>query len=273
MEDKMPLVSVLMTSYNREKYIKDAVESVLASSYTNFELIIVDDGSKDATVEIARGYAARDPRVKVFINEKNLGDYPNRNRAASHASGKYIKYVDSDDMIYPYSLEAFVGFMEQDPEAAMGICYKRSLPHQPFPLVLPPSESLRYHFFKDGFLDCGPTGTIIRREAFEKLGGFSGKRMIGDLEFGIMTARQYKVMMLPPGLIFWRVHEGQEFVIGVQNNMYDSMYESVLREQFEGMPAEVLTPEETAGIFRQLSRTGRVQGMKRLAKKILFFRK
>src|ERR1700748_2916719 len=95
-----PLVSVLMTAYNREKYIEEAIESVLASSYTNLELIIVDDCSKDNTVEIARSYEARDPRVKVFINEKNLGDYPNRNRAASLAKGEYIKYVDSDDVMF-----------------------------------------------------------------------------------------------------------------------------------------------------------------------------
>src|SRR5690348_3619706 len=73
-----PIVSVLMTAYNREKYISQAIESVLRSSLTNFELIIVDDVSKDRTVEIARNYAAKDNRVLVFVNEKNLGDYGNR---------------------------------------------------------------------------------------------------------------------------------------------------------------------------------------------------
>ena len=85
-----PLVSVLMTSYNRENYIAEAIESVLASTYKNFELIIVDDRSKDRTVEIARSYESKDDRVKVYINEKNLGDYPNRNKAASYAKGFYI---------------------------------------------------------------------------------------------------------------------------------------------------------------------------------------
>ncbi|HEV2714429.1 MAG TPA: glycosyltransferase family A protein, partial [Terriglobales bacterium] len=95
-----PLVSVLMTAYNREKYIAEAIESVLASNFKDFELIIVDDCSKDRTAEIARRYTS-DSRVQVHVNEKNLGDYPNRNRAASLARGKYLKYLDSDDVIYP----------------------------------------------------------------------------------------------------------------------------------------------------------------------------
>ncbi|MBN2662839.1 MAG: glycosyltransferase family 2 protein, partial [Bacteroidales bacterium] len=97
-----PFVSVLMTAYNREKYIAEAIESVIASTYQNWELIIVDDGSKDKTVEIAKQYEAKDPRIKVYINEKNLGDYPNRNKAASYAKGKYLKFVDADDLIYPF---------------------------------------------------------------------------------------------------------------------------------------------------------------------------
>src|ERR1017187_1015293 len=116
-----PLVSVLMTAYNREKYIGEAIESVLASSYADFELIIVDDCSTDSTVAIARSYEARDKRIKVFVNEKNLGDYVNRNEAAKFGSGKYLKYVDSDDLIYPYGLDVMVKAMEQFPDAALGI--------------------------------------------------------------------------------------------------------------------------------------------------------
>lgn len=67
---KQPLLSVLMTAFNREKYIAEAIESVLASTYTNFELIIVDDCSKDNTVNIAKSYEQKDQRVKVYINEK-----------------------------------------------------------------------------------------------------------------------------------------------------------------------------------------------------------
>lgn len=265
-----PLVSVLMTAFNREKLIGQAIESVLASTYPDFELIVVDDGSSDSTVEIAKDYAAKDNRIKVFINEKNLGDYPNRNRAASHAKGKYIKYLDSDDLIYPHGLQALVHFMELDEEAGMGISYKRNIVHQPFPLILKPSESLRHHFFTEGFLDCGPTGTIIKRDCFEKIGGFSGKRMIGDLELALKMASRYKVMILPPALSFWRDHGDQEIAFGIANDMYRGMSEQVLREQFAGLSDSILTQGERAEILRRQSRANRWGSYKAFIKRILF---
>jgi glycosyltransferase involved in cell wall biosynthesis len=265
-----PLVSVLMTAYNRERYIGEAIESVLASHYTHFELIIVDDGSTDATVAIAKSYAARDPRVKVHINEKNLGDYPNRNRAASHARGKYLKYLDSDDLIYRHGLQALVDFMEQDQEVAMGISYKHNITHRPFPWIMEPSESLRHHFFIEGFLDAGPTGTIIRRECFETLGGFSGKRMIGDLEFGLKAAATYKVMLLPPSLSFWRNHGDQEIVIGTANDSYFPLTEAVLHGQFAHLPDHILTAAERAKILEDFARLQRTHRLKKAVKRIFF---
>jgi glycosyltransferase involved in cell wall biosynthesis len=133
------MVSVLMTAYNREKYIAEAIESVLASSFKDFELIIVDDCSKDHTVEIARRYTS-DPRVQVHVNEKNLGDYPNRNRAASFARGKYLKYLDSDDVIYPHGLEVMVSSMERFPEAVLGLI-RSPRNDAPDPAQLSPKEA------------------------------------------------------------------------------------------------------------------------------------
>ena len=159
-----PLVSVLMTAYNREKYIAEAIESVLASSFKDFELIIVDDCSKDRTVEIARRYTS-DSRVQVRVNEKNLGDYPNRNRAASFACGKYLKYLDSDDVIYPHGLEVMVSSMERFPDAVLGLI-RPQRNDRPDPAQISPKEAYVQHFLKGGFLDAGPSGTIIQTLAF-----------------------------------------------------------------------------------------------------------
>src|SRR3982751_631540 len=119
--NQLPLVSVLMTSYNREKYIGFAIESVMASTYQNWELIVVDDCSTDKTLQIAREYEKKDKRIRVYLNEKNLGDYPNRNKAASYANGKYIKYIDADDAIYYWGLQVEIEMMERFPEAAYGL--------------------------------------------------------------------------------------------------------------------------------------------------------
>ncbi len=83
-----PLVSVLITVFNRECYLAAAVDSVLAQTMQDFEIVIVDDCSTDGSVDIARAYAARDPRIRFFRNDRNLGDYPNRNKAAGLATGR-----------------------------------------------------------------------------------------------------------------------------------------------------------------------------------------
>lgn len=204
-----PLVSVLMTSYNREKYIAEAIESVLASSYSNLELIVCDDCSTDSTVAIARSYAARDPRVRVFVNESNLGDYPNRNQAASHANGVYIKYLDADDVFYYYGLEVMVNAMLTFPQAGFGLSSKVD-DRKPFPLCTDPLETYREHFNGFSHFHRAPGSSIIRTDAFREMKGFSGRRMIGDLEFWFKIAMHYPMVKFPFDMYWNRLHEGQE---------------------------------------------------------------
>ena len=206
-----PLVSVLMTVYNRQKYIVEAIESVLASSYQNLELIIVDDQSKDRSVEIARCYEVKDKRVKVYINEQNLGDYLNRNKAASFAEGKYLKYVDADDMIYPYGLEQLVFYMEQFPEAGYGLCSLEQDEKQIFPFQLSPIEAYqRNYIHKNSLFHKAPLSAIINREKFNAIGGFTGKQHLGDFELWHLLSQQFPVVLMPHGIVWYRVHDDQQ---------------------------------------------------------------
>ncbi len=204
-----PLVSVLMTAYNRELYIAEAIESVLASSYTNFELIIVDDCSADKTVAIARSYEAKDSRVKVYVNETNLTDYVNRNKAAAYAKGKYIKYVDSDDQVYYYCLDVMINYMERFPAAGFGLCGP-GINNTPLPVQLNPREIYYTNFNGIGHFNRGPLCSIIRLDVFKETGGFSGARFYGDLELWIKMARYYNLVMLPGDLFFYRTHDQSE---------------------------------------------------------------
>ena len=213
-------VSILTTVYNRDKYLAACIESVLASSYQDWELIIVDDVSTDTSVAIAKSYEQKDDRIKVYINDKNLGDYPNRNKAASYAKGKYIKYLDADDLIYPHGLEIMVNTMEQFPEAALGISQKVVEDVKPFPFVMEPKETFTREFLMRGVLGLGPTGTIIRRDVFEKLGGFTGTRYIGDTEMWYKIALAYPVVKMQDELIFWRQHDDQEITKGLDSFFY-----------------------------------------------------
>ncbi|HTB53349.1 MAG TPA: glycosyltransferase [Ferruginibacter sp.] len=221
-----PLVSVLMTSYNREKYIEEAIKSVLSSTYTNFELIIVDDCSKDRTVEIAKNYAAKDPRIKVYVNEQNLGDYPNRNKAASYAKGKYIKYLDADDLIYYYGLEVMVNYMERYPEAGFGLSSVADH-YKPFPIYLDPLHVYLEHYNGYGHLYRAPGSSIIRLDAFNEVGGFSGERMIGDIEFWFRIARYYSMVKFPAELYWSRIHEEQESKTDYAKKHYPKLTDQV----------------------------------------------
>ena len=198
-------VSLLMTAYNREKYIGQAIESVIASTFQNWELIIVDDGSKDKTVELAREYERSDSRIKVYLNEKNLGDYPNRNQAASYARGKYIKYIDADDSLYYWGLQVEVEMMEMFPDAGYGLDSIEQDDTRIFPFMLNPMEAYKAHYFKGmGFFVKAPVSSIIKRDTFEAVGGFTGKRYIGDFELWHRLSLEYPVVLMPHGIVWSR---------------------------------------------------------------------
>jgi len=213
-ETDSPLVSVLMTAYNREDFIREAIASVLVSTYPNFELIIVDDDSFDSTLLIAREIAVADTRIKVYKNERNLGDYPNRNKAAAYAKGKYLKYIDSDDKIYPESLAYMVNVMEEFEEAAFGFCDTKNHNINELPKYYTGKKALRMHFLNAGLLQAGPGTSIIRREAFEKMGGFPDKRYIGDYEGWLNLCLDNGLVVFKKNLVWIRTHEHQENEVG-----------------------------------------------------------
>jgi len=206
-----PIVSVLIAAYNCEAFITDAIKSVLVQSYNNFELIIVNDCSTDKTLDICNHFAILDSRVKVYSNTINKGDYENRNIAASFAVGKYLKFLDHDDSIYKYSLSLMVDFMECHPSAAYGFSFRKvQNDFKPFPILYTPKDAYEEHFLRGGFFYAGPGSSIIRRDSFLRVGGFSGKRFVGDFELWLKLSSTDDCLIFQSGLIWWRIHNGQE---------------------------------------------------------------
>lgn len=105
------LISVVMPVYNSEKYVSNAIESVLKQTYQHWELIIIDDGSLDQSVEIVEQFAKRDDRIKLLVNTENCGIAKTRNRGIEEAEGQYIAFLDSDDAWYPEKLKTQVSIM------------------------------------------------------------------------------------------------------------------------------------------------------------------
>lgn len=210
-DSKAPVVSILMTSYNREQYIADAIRSVLSSTYQDWELIICDDCSTDRTVAIARETAGDDPRIRLYVNEQNLRQFQNRNKAASYARGKYIKYLDSDDLFYPEGLKTMVELMEANPSAGLGYCCPDHMVEHPIPHLYSSEEMYKEHYFVNGVLLRGPTVTIVRTDAYKAVGGFDFYGMPSDSHFSLKIAARYPVLSMPSGLALWREHDSQAF--------------------------------------------------------------
>lgn len=254
-----PPVTVLITAYNREKYLADAIESVLAQRFADFELVVVDDCSTDRTLEIAREYEARDRRIRVFTNERNLGDYPNRNRAAGLANGELIKYHDSDDLMYPHCLETMVPSMLAEPAAAIGLSLSKAFSGGPSPMLLTPRLSYQREFLGQGMFMGGPACGIFRRREFLKLNGFPERGVLSDLVFWLYACARVNVLTLPGDLFWYRIHAAQE----AQSSRAAENYTWSTFEEWKALAAPTcpLTPNE----IERAKRTVVVKFVKALA--------
>src|SRR6516165_12744258 len=110
-----PLVSVGLFVYNGERFVEEALQSILNQTFTDFELIISDNASTDSTCEIAEGYATRDDRIRYYRSEKNMGAGWNARRVYELATGKYFKWAAVDDLLEPDLLRRCVDILENDP--------------------------------------------------------------------------------------------------------------------------------------------------------------
>jgi glycosyltransferase involved in cell wall biosynthesis len=237
-----PRVSVLMTAYNRAPFIASAIESVLAQTLTDFELVIVDDCSTDGTLEIAREYERRDPRIRVVVNERNLGDYANRNHAATLARAPLFKYHDSDDLMYPHCLQTMVAMIECEPSAGFGLSRGANWPGGPCPMLLTPRMAYQREFFGDGMFSSGPAGAIFRTAVFRQLGGFVDEGAASDHLFWMRACTTINVVLLPGDLFWYRMHPAQEF----QSERARRQYAKMPGWIWEALhaPECPLTPEE-----------------------------
>ena len=117
--DNSHLLSVLMPVFNSEQFVEEAIESILNQSFNDFEFLILDDASTDKSFKIIKDFEKKVPRIKVFQNEKNLGVVGSRNKLINLSKGKYIAWLDSDDIAFENRFEEQIKFLEQHPEIGM----------------------------------------------------------------------------------------------------------------------------------------------------------
>jgi hypothetical protein len=206
-----PIVSVLVTSYNRERYVAESIESVLCQTFGDFELIVSDNCSTDATLDIVHALARRDARVRVSVNETNIGQFGNRRKVASLARGRFLKYHDSDDLMYRHCLAAMVEPLAAEPRAAFALSGSHHWPGGPCPMLLTPTLAYEREYLGSGLFQLGPSSAIFRTDAFHELGGFPESGVASDYLFWIRACARVNVLLVPCDLFYYRTHPDQEF--------------------------------------------------------------
>jgi glycosyltransferase involved in cell wall biosynthesis len=206
-----PLVAVIIPSYNYADHIADCVDSVLAQTFTDFEVIVVDDGSQDNTREVVAQFT--DPRVK-YIWQENKGLPGARNTGICASSGKYLAFLDSDDKYHPHKLEIQVDFLEKNP--AIGLVYNsrylvdsrdRILRLRRAPETVSLTDLLKGYPF-------APSDVVMRRKWAERIGLFdeSFVRNSEDLNFHIrLQLAGCRFAGVPKALAYRQIHTGRHF--------------------------------------------------------------
>jgi glycosyltransferase involved in cell wall biosynthesis len=196
-----PFFSVITVTYNSSLYVREAIESILASTFTDFELIIGDDCSTDNTWDIINEY--NDPRLVKYRNDTNLKEYPNRNKALSVAKGEWVIFIDGDDLIYPYAL-SFINEMIQR-ESNIGMILMRWYRNNMFyPVLISPRDFYLEQYFGEGFLGTAFTNVVFNRKILMQLGGLSNNYVYGDDFIRKKIALNHNMMIISDQLTFWR---------------------------------------------------------------------
>lgn len=169
-----PLVSVILPVYNAERFLRQAIESILNQTYQNLELVIVNDCSKDESLKIIKEFAELDSRVLVETNPENLKLSKTLNRAIGLSSGKYLARMDADDISDPSRIEKQVKLMEQNPDVVVIGCDILIIDEEDCHIGFRKyyaidNEIRKWLFFFSPF--CHPA-IMIRREAIDKVGGY-----------------------------------------------------------------------------------------------------
>jgi len=212
-----PLVTVIIPVFNCEKYIRDSVDSALNQTYSNIEVIAVDDGSSDGSHHILQTYG---DRISI-ISQKNLGAAVARNAGIAASTGKYVAFLDSDDFWFPEKIEAQVKYLEDHPEVKMVFCGWLEWPYSrnkgsPQPRRVAQydlqaiQQELSGDLYKELLLECVVhTSTVVMNiELTHDIGGFDPEFRKGqDYDYWLRASRKTLIHKLSATLSLYRIHE------------------------------------------------------------------
>lgn len=228
---KTPKVSVILTSFNNGKYLGEAIESILAQEFEDYELILVDDGSEDDSVEIIKAHAKRDSRIRSLFLDCNTGASGARNRGFDVADGEYIAYMDSDDVSLPTRLKKQVDFLERNAEVgAVGVRVQRKNHNLSINRNIrkcPADHALiAFNIFNGRALHVLSGTMMIRREFLQGVGGWD-EAVRHNIEKGFMASLLFytkcRFANLTETLYIQRIHYNNMSNAAISRDNRDAM--------------------------------------------------
>jgi glycosyltransferase involved in cell wall biosynthesis len=206
----LPAVSVLMPIHNGELTLTEAVQSILAQTFTDFELIAIDDGSTDRSLEILKSFAERDPRVRI-VSRPNTGIAGALNDAIGHARGEFFARMDADDIALPERFERQVAYMREHPECVL--LGSRVLLVEPYgtPMYVTDHETEHSRIADQLIRGVGwavvHPAAMMRADAVRQTGGYRADRVpIEDLDLFLRLTEIGQAANLPQVLLHYRQH-------------------------------------------------------------------
>lgn len=206
---KTPTVSVVMPVYNAQEYLREAVESILAQTFSDFEFIIINDGSTDRSESILQEFQRQDKRIRL-VSRSNTGIVVALNEGIGNASGRYIARMDADDIALPELFAKQVAFLEDAPDyVAVGTCVLMIDPDG-WP-VMPANLKMSHEEIDEAHMaGCGAfphSGSMIRRDVVQSVGGYRQETQYAeDIDLWLRLAEIGKLTNYPEVLLRYRLH-------------------------------------------------------------------
>lgn len=217
MSTAQPKVSICIPTYNYGQFIAETIESVMAQTYTDYELVVVDNCSSDDTRSIVSSYSAKDVRIRYFCNESNLGMVGNWNRCLNYARGEYIKILCADDLLAPTSIERSVELFIGHPNVTLVSCIRQIVDKNLNPMAtvayadefqIENGNSVIKKCFFEGNLIGEPTAVMFRRKDAAR--GFDQRfKQLIDLEMWFHLLEKGDFAFISEVLCSFRQHDEQ----------------------------------------------------------------
>jgi glycosyltransferase involved in cell wall biosynthesis len=234
MAENAPLISVLLPVYNAARYVAESIESILGQTLGDFELLILDDGSTDGSLEVLRRYAGHDPRIRL-TSRRNKGLAPSLNELIDQARGEYLARMDADDVALPERFERQVAYLRAHPECVLVGCRVRLIDLDGDPLcdwcILQDHESLDALYLRgERSTEISHPAIMMRHDDVLAVGKYREFPVIEDVDLYLRLAERGQITNLPEVLLLYRYHAANISKVASYHDTIDRVYVQIVRD-------------------------------------------